>query len=104
MFYKMWIVRAARTKAPLLLLRYEDLSNPARYPDQLLKLHTFMYRVYPFRGMEMPSLRLLNESKAIAARNMEEKVLTEYLKRSKEFQQGEHAYSLPSDYSSLGIK
>ena len=55
-FYRYWLSRATKNKAPLLLLRYEDLTHPGRAMGQLDRLHGFLYGEDAFTGAkESPS-------------------------------------------------
>ena len=49
-FYRYWLSRATLNKAPLLLLRYEDLVHPARAVSQFDRLHSFLYGEDAFVG------------------------------------------------------
>ena len=70
---------------PLLLLRYEDLADPANYANQLVRVHSFMYKSQPYRGAELGAAAGAGQG----SREEEEGRLSEYLRRSKEFQTGE---------------
>lgn len=75
-FYRFWLTRASQSKAPLLILRFEELSRHEREGSVSSQLYSFLYSDDSFAGSIEP----------LSERTM----LAEYLRRSSEFKTGAH--------------